>query len=99
MSTFARIVWPVCVAATLALSGCVVDTTGSEELDEERTDEVYLELDGTSGAGQSDESDEQRSGMDDGTSTETDANAVAVPQVEPDPEPWDPGDGHGSDDS
>ncbi|MBW2455671.1 MAG: hypothetical protein JRI68_14225 [Deltaproteobacteria bacterium] len=94
MSTFTRVVWPVCVAATLVLSGCVVDTSESEDIDEERTGEVYLELDGTSGEGEDDEGDNQRDTLDDGTSTETEEGALAVPHAEPDPEPWDPGDGH-----
>jgi len=96
MSTF-RIVWPVCVATVFALSGCVVDATESDEVDDERTGEVFLLLDGPSGEGN--ESTEQREAPDDGTSTETQTGTVAVPHAEPDPEPWDPGDGHGSDDT
>ena len=39
MSTF-KVVWPLCVAAALASSGCVVDTSETDEFDEQPVGEV-----------------------------------------------------------
>ncbi len=97
MSTF-KVTWPVCVGLALALSGCVMDTSESDDGDHERIGETPLALEGVSGEGEDDGTETGRQDTDDGSSTETDANSVAVPHAEPDPEPWDPGNGQGSDD-
>jgi hypothetical protein len=93
-----RLAWPICVGIALALSGCVLDTAESDEVDDEWNGEARLELDGVSGEGNDDSSEDQRAGTDDDDTTEAGEASVAVPHVEPDPEPWEPGDGHGSDD-
>ncbi len=98
MSAF-RVAWPICFAVAVVLSGCVLDTTESDDGDNEWIGEAPLELDGVSGEGDDDGTEEQRQQTDDDGSIQSEANAVAVPHAEPDPEPWDPGDGAGSDDA
>ncbi len=98
MSAF-RVAWPIYVAVAVALSGCVLDTTESDNGDHEWIGEAPLELDAVSGGGDDDGTEDQRQETHDDGSTQSEENAVAVPHAEPDPEPWDPGDGTGSDDA